>query len=78
MLTCRQLTELMTDFAEGRLALAERLRFELHLGLCRDCRAYLHQLRLTAEAAGRLPEPELPRALEAELLRRFEGWKAKK
>ena len=77
MLTCRELTELMTDYAEHRLALGDRLRFELHLGLCRDCREYLKQLRLAAETAGRLPEPELPAALEAELLRRFDGWSRK-
>jgi hypothetical protein len=44
--------------------------------MCRDCRAYLRQMKLTAEALGYLPEPELPRDLEEELLRRFEGWKA--
>jgi len=77
MLTCQQLTELMTDYAEGRLGLPDRLRFELHLGLCRDCREYLRQLKLTARTAGLLPAPELPRALEEELQRRFQGWTAK-
>jgi len=75
MLTCQEMTELSTDYAEKRLGLADRLRFQLHLGLCADCRAYVRQLRAAARAMGALPEPELPKALEEELLRRFEGWK---
>jgi len=75
MITCQRLAELVTEYTEGRLGVADRLRFELHLGLCRDCRAYLRQLKATAAALGRLPEPELPAALKDELLRRFAGWK---
>jgi anti-sigma factor RsiW len=76
MLTCRQVTELVTDYAEGHLGRWDRLRFQLHLGLCRDCRAYVRQLRATARALGHLPPPELPAGLELELVRRFEGWKS--
>ncbi len=77
MLSCREITELVTDYAEGALGLGDRLRFQLHLGLCRHCRTYVRQLRATARALGRLPEPELPPALRDELLRRFEGWKSR-
>jgi hypothetical protein len=38
----------------------------------------VRQLQATARALGKLPEPELPKELEADLLRRFEGWKAKR
>ncbi len=76
MLTCRELTEVVTDYLEGRMGLAERLRFHLHLGLCRHCRAYLRQMKATARTLGRLPEPKLPPELRDELLRRFEGWKS--
>jgi anti-sigma factor RsiW len=78
MLTCKQIAELVTAYAEGQLGLADRLRFQLHLGLCANCRTYVGQMRATARALGRLPAPQLPRELEAELLRRFEGWKAKR
>ena len=73
MITCRELTELITDYLEDRLGLWERV----HLGLCRHCRAYLRQMRGTIEALGRLPLPEAgpPPEVEAELLRRFRGWK---
>lgn len=75
MLSCKQITELVTEYAEGELRLLDRLRFQLHLGLCRHCRAYVRQMKLTARTLGRLPEPELPPDLEQELLRRFESWK---
>ena len=78
MLTCKQIAELATSYAEGQLGLADRLRFQLHLGLCANCRTWVRQLKATARALGRLPTPELPPELEAELLRRFEGWKAKR
>jgi anti-sigma factor RsiW len=75
MLVCRDVTALVTDFVEGRLTRWDRVRFQLHLGLCRGCRAYVRQLRLTARSLGELPAPELPADVEAELLRRFEGWR---
>jgi anti-sigma factor RsiW len=76
MLSCREITEIVTDYVEGALSLRDRLRFQLHIGMCRHCRAYLRQMKLTARTLGYLPEPELPPELEDELLRRFEGWKA--
>jgi anti-sigma factor RsiW len=78
MLTCQQVTELVTAYAEGQLGLVDRLRFTLHLGLCVHCRSYVRQLRATARALGRLPEPEIPAPLRDELQRRFAGWKRRR
>jgi anti-sigma factor RsiW len=75
MLTCQQITELVTDYAEGNLSLMERLRFQLHIGMCRNCRRYVRQVKATAAALGVLPPPKVPPELEQELLRRFETWK---
>ncbi len=75
MLTCKQITELVTDYAEGHLRLLDRLRFKLHLGTCLHCRAYVRQLEITARALGKLPEPEIPPELGDELQRRFEDWR---
>lgn len=76
MMSCREITELVTAYAEGQLRLADRIRFTMHIGMCRHCRRYVRQLRATAKALGKLPPPEIPADLEAELLRRFDGWKA--
>ncbi len=75
MLTCRELTELVTDYLEGRLSLAQQMRFQLHIGMCRHCRAYLRQMRGTIQALGSLPEEPVPPELREELLRRFRSWK---
>ena len=74
MLTCREITELITDHLEGRLSLLQRVRFQLHLGMCRHCRAYLRQMRATIEALRILPVEPVPPELPGELLRRFRNW----
>lgn len=74
MLTCRDITELITDYIEGRLSLLQRLRFQLHLGMCRHCRAYLRQMKATIWALSILPTEPVPPELPGELLRRFRTW----
>ena len=75
MLTCQQLTELITDHLEGRLPRLARLRFQLHLGTCRACRAYLQQMRQTRSLIGRLANEPPPAEVRDELLARFRTWK---
>jgi predicted anti-sigma-YlaC factor YlaD len=75
MLTCQELTELVTDFLEGRLSLWDRIRFGLHIGMCKHCRAYLHDRRLAIEALGKMPADPIPPAVRDELLQRFRDWK---
>lgn len=75
MLTCSEMTELVTDYLEKRLPLRKRLLFRMHIGMCRHCRAYLRQMRLTIRTLGKLPDTPIPPDVKAELLRRFDGWK---
>jgi hypothetical protein len=77
LLTCREMTELVTDYLEGRLPLLLRLRFRWHLAGCADCRAWLRQMRGTVRLLGRLPAGQMPPQVRAELLERFRGWKAR-
>ncbi len=60
MLTCKEITELATDHLEGRLPLPQRLFFRLHLWMCKHCRAYLQQIRLTIETLRHLPMERIP------------------
>lgn len=53
----------------------DRVRFQMHIGMCRNCRRYVRQVKATARALGLLPPPEMSPELEDELLRRFESWK---
>lgn len=71
MLTCQQLTEIVTDYVEGRMPFWRRTQVQLHLGMCRHCRAYLQQMKATVRTLGKLPEEPIPDDVKAELLARF-------
>jgi anti-sigma factor RsiW len=74
-LSCRELVEVVNDYLEGDMALAEQARFERHLDLCPDCVVHLQQMRETIAALGRLspdePEPEVRDGL----LQAFRDWR---
>jgi anti-sigma factor RsiW len=70
-LTCAELVELVTDYLEGRLAGADRRRFDDHVAVCEGCAAYLEQMRATIATTGRLGEDDLPPEFEEQLLRAF-------
>lgn len=75
MLTCKELTELVTDYVEGRLPFSKRLSFRLHIGMCAGCRAYVRQMKVAIRLAGAVKaEPPSPQVRD-ELLRRFRDWK---
>ena len=73
-LSCREFVELVTDYFEGALADALRLRFEEHLATCPDCPRYLRQIEETVRLTGRLTEETIPMPARAELLRAFRDW----
>jgi anti-sigma factor RsiW len=73
-LTCVQLVELVTDYLEGALGDAERVRFEQHVGACDGCSNYLDQMRTTIAVVGRLEVDDLSDAAKSELLAAFRGW----
>ncbi|MBI3071983.1 MAG: zf-HC2 domain-containing protein [Deltaproteobacteria bacterium] len=70
-MTCKQLTELVTDYLEGRMPFWQRVSFQLHIGMCRHCRAYLRQMKLTITTLGKLPDEPMPPAVRDALLARF-------
>ena len=77
MLTCKELTALVTDFLEGRMGLADRMRFQMHVGMCKHCRAYLKQMKATVAALGQMPDDaEMPAEVSDELRKRFADWHA--
>jgi len=74
-MTCEELVELITEYIEGTLPKADRIRFERHLSACGWCGTYLEQMQLTIGALGKLTEESIsPRAKE-ELLEVFRNWK---
>ena len=71
-LTCRDVTELVTDYMHAALAPHERLRFEQHLHACTWCMTYLKQMRRTVEWTSQLAAPRAgaSRTTALELFRR--------
>jgi anti-sigma factor RsiW len=70
-LVCREFVELVTDYLEGALPEAERIRFEAHLAECDGCAAYLEDMRrLVGSLHGVAEPPPDPETREA-LLRAF-------
>jgi anti-sigma factor RsiW len=69
--SCKNITELVTDYLEGKLPLAERIAFRVHTLICPGCRRYIRQMRATIAHLGRLPEHELPGELLETLQRAF-------
>lgn len=71
MLTCQQLTEVLAEYLEGRMSFWRRMEFQMHLGMCKHCRAYVAQMKTTVRTLGSLPQEPMPPAIKAELLARF-------
>ena len=76
-LTCKEVTEAITDYLEGRLSFGKWVRFQMHLGLCFGCRRYLHQMKPTIRTLGALPAEPIPPAVRDELIQRFRTWKTR-
>ncbi|MBI4401699.1 MAG: zf-HC2 domain-containing protein [Nitrospirae bacterium] len=75
--TCKEFTEAITDYLEGKLSFLFWLRFQMHLGMCLGCRIYLRQMKQTINKLGHLPNDPIPPAVREELLQRFRTWKTK-
>ena len=75
MMTCEELTELVTDYMERRLSLWETIRFQFHLGLCGPCREYLGQIETTRATLGHVERIPMAEPVRAEMLNRFRSWK---
>lgn len=71
-MSCDQVIRAAGDFVERRLGLRERLMVLIHVAMCRGCRAYLEQFRLTLLGLRSLPLPA-PAPVSEELIDRFGG-----
>ncbi|MFI5287355.1 MAG: zf-HC2 domain-containing protein [Candidatus Dormibacteria bacterium] len=73
---CRQAVELVTDYLEGTLSRRDRRRFEFHLRGCRNCTAYLKQIKLTIEATGAIEAEVLTPEAKADLIELYRRWRS--
>ena len=75
MLTCKEMTELVTDYLERRMSRRRRMSFWMHVSMCGGCRAYLSQMKQTIRVVGQLPDEPMPPEVGAELRRRLASFK---
>lgn len=75
MLTCREITALVTDYLEGRLTFGQRVRFQLTLECVAAVNDILSQMRATVRMLGKVPDEPLPPDVEDAMLKQFRTWK---
>ncbi len=73
--SCREVAALITDYLEGTFTLSQRLRFQMHMGLCMACRNYLRQMKYTVATLRQLPTEPVPPEVKKALMKRFQAWK---
>ena len=66
-MTCRELTDFLTDYVDGELPSDVRAHFEQHMTACPPCHAYLRQYEITI-ATGRAIGSEPPADIPDELV----------
>lgn len=75
-IVCQELVELVTEYLEGTMPSAQRLRFEQHIAFCSPCVRYLEQMRQTIIVTGALREDDLDAESREAMLRVFREFKA--
>jgi predicted anti-sigma-YlaC factor YlaD len=66
--TCKDISDTASDYLEGPTTLLQRLQLRLHLTICKHCRRYVKQLKLTSDVAKKISEPPEPTDDEIEVL----------
>lgn len=64
--SCKRITELVESRERNKLSLGDKIRYNMHLALCKACRAYEKQSDLIGKALGRLmsASPQDQRAMD--------------
>lgn len=55
MLTCKQVTRLLSEAQDRKLGIAERLKLEMHLTICKGCSNFKAQMNFLRAACRRFP-----------------------
>jgi anti-sigma factor RsiW len=74
-IACRELMELLTDYLEGAIPLADRARIDAHLALCDGCTRALDQLRRTIRVTGSIGIEDVPAPQREAMRAAFRDWR---
>jgi len=70
MLSCKNIAEHAGDIYDKQLPLAKRLAVGLHLILCKACRRFITQYRISAELAARVVERKPDKDAVSEIVKK--------
>jgi putative zinc finger protein len=56
-LTCRDVTDRVSEYLDDRLPMWTKIRFALHFASCADCRTYVTHIVLIRDTLTSLPTP---------------------
>jgi predicted anti-sigma-YlaC factor YlaD len=59
MLKCVEVVAVTSDYLDGQLRFSDGLSVRTHLAICRNCRRFVRQMRLTLRVLQQMPEPEV-------------------
>ncbi|MBX9914546.1 MAG: zf-HC2 domain-containing protein [Pseudomonadaceae bacterium] len=59
MLKCVEIVAVTSDYLDGQLRFSDGLSVRTHLAICRNCRRFVRQMRLTLRVLQQMPEPEI-------------------
>jgi hypothetical protein len=54
MLSCKEVTHLLSESQDRKLALGERMRLSIHLAMCKGCSRYRKQIQFIHRACQEL------------------------
>jgi anti-sigma factor RsiW len=74
-ITCQELTEVLTDYLEGAMPVADRLRLEAHLAICEGCASYVTQMRQTIRTMRNLRSEQVEATVPDDVLEAFRAWR---
>ncbi|WP_397378139.1 zf-HC2 domain-containing protein [Pseudomonas sp.] len=56
MLSCKALVARSSEFLDGELGIGQRMSVRMHLVMCRHCRRFIKQMRLSQAVLRKLPQ----------------------
>ena len=74
-ITCKELTEVLTDYLEGTMSPEDRARFDAHLEICDGCVTYVDQMRQVIRTVRELRPDDVEETAPDDLLDAFRAWK---
>jgi predicted anti-sigma-YlaC factor YlaD len=71
MMSCREVTELASQYVDRDLPIAKRMAIRMHVAMCAHCRRFVRQLRATLELLHTIGKPSEPAVVGDAVLAAF-------